>query len=353
MDKIKNILIAGETTVKQALKKMDETGDKILFVVDSDRRLKGTVTDGDIRRHILKEGVLSAPADKIMNPAPISIAEGFSKSEAREIMVSKTIDYLPVVDRAGKVVSSVRWLDLFEKNISNDELKGVITVIMAGGSGSRLAPVTSFLPKPLIPIGDKPIAELIMEKFSGFGCKDFYLSINFKASLLKAYFNEFKHVFNVNYVQEDKPLGTAGSLHLMKGKIKKPFFVSNCDILIEADYSDIYRFHRENRNKITIIVSMKHYTIPYGVCEIGAGGRLKGVREKPEYDFLVNTGLYVMDPDVVNDIPKNKLYHATDLIADYVRRKKKIGVYPVSEKSWFDMGEWQEFQKMFKKFGKE
>ena len=140
---------------------------------------------------------------------------------------------------------------------------------------------------------------------------------------------------------------------MLKGKIKRPFFVSNCDILIEADYSDIYKFHRENKNKITMIVSMKHYTIPYGVCEISNGGALKGIKEKPEYDYLVNTGLYVMDPDVINDIPKNKFYHVTDLIADYTKRKKKIGVYPISEKSWFDMGEWQEFQKMFKKFGKE
>jgi dTDP-glucose pyrophosphorylase len=353
MKKTGNMLITAEITVKQALKRMDEAAEKILFVTDRDIRLVGTVTDGDIRRHILKEGSLNVSIASTMNPKPISIEVGFSKGDAKEIMVSKAIDCLPVVDKSGKVVSAIRWLDLFEKHLANNELRGVTAVIMAGGTGSRLAPVTSFLPKPLIPIGDKPIAEMIMEKFSGFGCKDFYFSINFKANLLKAYFNEFKHVFNVNYVQEGKPLGTIGSLHLIGGKIKKPFFVSNCDILIDADYADIYKFHRENKNKITMIVSMKHYTIPYGVCEIGFGGRLKSIREKPEYDFLVSTGFYVMEPDVIQDIPINKFYHVTDLIADYTKRKKKIGVYPVSEKSWFDMGEWQEFQKMFKKFGKE
>ncbi|HBW21934.1 MAG: hypothetical protein A2X28_01950 [Elusimicrobia bacterium GWA2_56_46] len=353
MEKIKNLMIASEITVKQALKKMDEAGAKILFVADDAKRLIGTVTDGDIRRHILKEGLLGVPVARIMNSEPVSLLEGYSKEEAKGIMVSKAIDYLPVVDKVGKVISAIRWLDLFEKNISNNELHGVMAIIMAGGTGSRLAPVTSFLPKPLIPIGDKPIAEMIMEKFLSFGCRDFYFSINFKGNLLKAYFNEFKHLFNISYLQEDKPLGTIGSLHMLKGKIKRPFFVSNCDILIEADYSDIYKFHRENKNKITMIVSMKHYTIPYGVCEISNGGALKGIKEKPEYDYLVNTGLYVMDPDVINDIPKNKFYHVTDLIADYTKRKKKIGVYPISEKSWFDMGEWQEFQKMFKKFGKE
>ena len=249
------------------------------------------------------------------------------------------------------MVSVVRWLDLFEKNILNDKLSGVPTVIMAGGAGSRLAPVTAFLPKPLMPIGDKPIAELIMERFSGFGCKDFYLSVNFKANLLRTYFNEFRHMYNISYIQEPKPLGTAGSLHLLKGRVKKSFFVSNCDVLIEADYSDIYRFHQQNKNAITLVVSIKHHTVPYGVCEIGEGGRLKGIKEKPEYDFLINTGLYVMSPDVIGDIPKDTPYHVTDLIADYTLRKRKIGVYPVSEKSWFDMGEWKEFQKMFKKFG--
>jgi dTDP-glucose pyrophosphorylase len=351
MKKIQNLLITSEITVKQALKKMDEAAEKILFVTDGNQSLIGTVTDGDIRRHILKEGLLDAAVVRIMNPSPSFIEENFSKEMAKEIMISKTIDCLPVVNKARKVVSAIRWLDLFGENISNNELRGVITVIMAGGTGSRLAPVTSFLPKPLMPIGDKPIAEMIMEKFFSFGCKDFYLSINFKANLLKAYFNEFKHMYNVGYVQEDRPLGTVGSLHLMRGKIKRPFFLSNCDTLIEADYSDIYKFHRESKNTITMIVSMKHYTIPYGVCEIGTGGVLKGIREKPEYDHLVTTGLYVMDPDVTNDVPRNKFYHVTDLIADYTKRKKKIGVYPVSGKSWFDMGEWQEFQKMFKKYG--
>lgn len=353
MEKIKNLLVTSELTVKQALKKMDEAGEKILLVTDSGRRLIGTVTDGDIRRHILKEGSLGVSVSRIMNPAPIVLQEGFSKEEAKGVMISKTLDCLPILDKSGKVMSAIRWLDLFEKNVANRELQGVTAIIMAGGTGSRLAPVTSFLPKPLIPIGDKPIAEMIMDKFYSFGCKDFYFSVNFKANLLKAYFNEFKKLYNINYVQEDKPLGTIGSLHLLAGKVKQPFFVSNCDTLIEADFSDIYNFHRESKNKITMIVSMKHYTVPYGICEIANGGLLKGIKEKPEYDFLVSTGLYVMDPEVINDIPKDKFYHVTDLLGYYTKRKKKVGVYPISEKSWFDMGEWQEFQKMFKKFGKE
>jgi len=350
MEKIKNLLVAPCITVKQALKKMDDAGEKILFVTDHDRKLIGTVTDGDIRRHILKERVLSASVTRVMNPAPVSIEEGFAADVAKTIMVSRVIDCLPVVDKSGRIVTAIRWLDLFEKRSTNRELRGVTAVIMAGGTGSRLAPVTSFLPKPLIPIGDKPIIERIMDKFSDFGCKNFCLSINFKANLLKAYFNELKHKSHISYIHEDKPLGTAGSLRMLKGKIKVPFFVSNCDILIEADYSDIYRFHHASRNKITIIVSMKHYTIPYGICEIKKGGRLKGLVEKPEYDYLVNTGLYVMDPDVIDDIPKNKLYHATNLLADYVKRRKKIGVYPISEKSWLDIGQFEELQKALKRF---
>lgn len=352
MERIKQMLISPDITVKQAMKKMDEAGGKILFAVAESNRLVGCVTDGDIRRYILKGRHLGGPVSELLNHSPITITERISKKEAKNLMVTKAIECLPIVNEKGEIVSAIHWRDLFDNNKSSAELTGVPVVIMAGGAGSRLAPITNFLPKPLIPIGDKPIIEKIAEKFSAFGCRDFYMSVNFKANILKAYFSELKPDFRIHYVQEKKPLGTIGALHLLKKKFKKSFFVSNCDILIEADYSDIYRTHVNDGNDITLVVSMKHYTIPYGICEIGGKGKLKGIAEKPEYDFLVNTGLYVMNPEVLRDIPVGKLYHATHLITDYVKKGKKIGVYPISENSWFDMGEWQEMRKMLEKFGK-
>lgn len=221
---------------------------------------------------------------------------------------------------------------------------------MAGGEGSRLAPFTKILPKPLMPIGDKPIIEIIIGRFMDFGCNDFYLSLHYKANIIKAYFKDFEHQYKITYIEEEKPLGTAGSLLFLKDHIKKTFFVSNCDILIEADYADILKFHNRKKNKMTLVSSMKNFTIPYGVCEIENGGILKDIKEKPEFDFFVNTGMYVLDKAVLGDIPKNKLYNMTDLISDYLKKGEKIGVYPVSEKSWLDMGQLEALQEMLNKF---
>jgi NDP-sugar pyrophosphorylase family protein len=266
-------------------------------------------------------------------------------------MLSHGIDCIPIVDKNRKVVSLVRWLDLFADEFKKlKEKVGLPVVIMAGGEGRRLTPFTHVLPKPLVPIGEKPILELIMEKFAEYGCRDFYLSLNYKSNIIRAYLEEFKHSYGINYIQEEKPLGTAGSLRMLQPKIKGTFFTTNCDTLIEADYSDILKFHRAKKNKITLVGSMKHYGIPYGVCDIENGGFLKNIREKPEYDFLVITGLYVLEPDILSNIPENRFYHMTDLINDCIKKEEKIGVYPVSEKSWIDLGQWEELQGLLKKF---
>jgi len=350
MEKFKNIIVNPKITIKQALKHMDEAGEKMLLVADENRRLLGTVTDGDIRRWILKGDSLSDSVSKVMNKSPIFLSEGYGEEEARDLMVSQVIECVPVLNKNKQIVSAIRWLDLFEKRITKHKPINIPIVIMAGGIGSRLSPFTNILPKPLMPIGDKPIVELIMDKFIEFGCKDIYLSVNHKSSILKAYFRDHQHNYKIKYIEEGTPLGTIGSLYLAKDKLKSTFILSNCDILIEADYYDIVKFHNDNKNLITLIVSLKHYTIPYGVCEIENGGILKSIKEKPEYDFLVNTGSYILEPDVLRDIPRNKIYHATDLITAYIEKGKKIGVYPVSEKSWLDMGQWEEYQKNLKKF---
>jgi NDP-sugar pyrophosphorylase family protein len=201
-----------------------------------------------------------------------------------------------------------------------------------------------------MPIGDKPIIEMIVNKFFDHGCKRFYLSLNYKSNLIKAYFSDFEHEYKIDYILEEKPLGTAGSLHFLRNTIKKTFFVSNCDILIEADYSDILEFHLRKKNKITLVSSMKNFTIPYGVCKILNGGVLKNISEKPEYDFLVNTGMYILEPAVLSDVPKNRFYNITELINDYLKKGERVGVYPVSEKSWLDTGQFELLQQALKKF---
>lgn len=347
---IKEMFVSPEASIKEAFKRMDAAGKKIVFVVDPKDKLLGVVTDGDIRRWILKGQSLDDRIYVITNRKPRMLKKGFKIEDAREAMLSLEINSIPVVDEDQRMVSAVWWTDLFEKRKKGKALQDTAVVIMAGGEGTRLSPFTHVFPKPLIPIGDKPLIELIIDRFVESGCSDFYLSVNYKANILKAYFSELEHGYKLNYIQEEQPLGTAGSLYMLRDKIKKPFFVSNCDILVDADYPEILNFHTENSNSITLVVSMKHYKIPYGICRIENGGSLKEIAEKPEYDFLVNTGMYLLEPSTLRDIPEGKRYDITDLINDYLKNGKKVGVYPVSDKSWLDMGQWQQLQEAIRKF---
>jgi dTDP-glucose pyrophosphorylase len=353
MKKTSKLFVISEMSISRALKHMDEAGEKILLVVDNSNRLIGTVTDGDIRRWILKGRSHKNKIQEIMNKKPVTLNEDYSLEKAKDIMLSKKLQCIPVLDTKGVVISAVWWTDLFKTKFKIHKKINIPVVIMAGGEGTRLHPFTKVLPKPLLTIGDRTILELIIERFVEYGCNRFTLSVNYKSNIIKAYFNDFDHSYALNYVEEQKPLGTAGSLYLLRNKIKSTFYVSNCDILIEADYADILNYHRKNGNLITLVASMKHYTIPYGVCEVMDGGFLKKIIEKPEYDYLVSTGLYLLEPEVLKDIPSNTHYNITDLIKSYMQKNEKIGVYPVSEKSWVDIGQWEELKGTLKKFGVE
>lgn len=351
MERLKKTLIKPSYTIKQTLKQMDSVGEKTLFVVNKENEFLGAVSDGDIRRWILKGKSLTKNVTRVMNTNAVILKKGFTREEAKELMLSKVVESIPVVDDKKKLIAVISWIDLFGDESKPVRPLSLPVVIMSGGEGKRLVPFTNIFPKSLMPIGDKPIIELIIDRFTGFGCKEFFLSLNFKANILRAYFSEIKHDYKLSFIQENKPLGTIGGLHLLRNKLKLPFFVNNCDILIEADYYDIWEAHKKNRNYITLVVSLKHYVIPYGICEIENGGKLKGLKEKPEYDLLANTGLYLMEADVLKDIPKDKFYDVTDLIANCLKKGRKIGIYPVSEKSWIDIGQWQELRNSLEKFG--
>jgi NDP-sugar pyrophosphorylase family protein len=253
------------------------------------------------------------------------------------------------VDEDRKVEHILVWDAVFGngKKIAKPRLD-LPVVIMAGGKGTRLDPFTRILPKPLIPIGDKPIIELIMEKFVEYGIKHFIVSLNHKARMVKSYFEEAKRAFRIQYVIEDKPLGTAGALRLLAKKLKETFIVTNCDIIINCDYAELVDFHARSRNDLTIVVSCRNFVIPYGVCDIEHGGVLKSMREKPGYDVLVNTGMYVVEPKLIRLIPAGKDFNFTDLITRAKELKMKVGVFPISEASWLDIGQWEEYQKAVK-----
>ncbi|MBB6454538.1 dTDP-glucose pyrophosphorylase [Salirhabdus euzebyi] len=347
---VKQITINENMSVIEAIKKMDVTSKKILIVANEENKLMGVITDGDVRRWILKNGNLRNEVSYIMNTSPIVVNVGDEES-ALDIMKDKFIDAIPVVDRQNNVVNVVFW---------NKEVNGAFkmygdidipVVIMAGGKGTRLYPYTKVLPKPLFPIGDTPIVERIINRFVDFGAKNFYMTINYKKNMIRSYFADIEKEYDIEFIEEEKPLGTGGSLSLLRGELITPFFISNCDILIDANYSDIYNFHQKNENKITMITSLKNFKIPYGIVDLDDSGIIKETQEKPEYTHLINTGMYIVEPDLLDYIPENQFFHITELIDLCIAKGYKVGTYPVSEDSWLDMGQFDEMDNMIKKLG--
>lgn len=347
---MKDITLQFHATIKEAMEALDKTAEKVLLVVDEKQVLIGTLTDGDIRRYILKGRDLTGTIESAYNPNPISVfQEDLDPRKIKAVFLKNKIDVIPILGQDRKVVDFITWEKAFGNNRRSENQKlDVPVVIMAGGRGTRLEPFTRVLPKPLIPVGDKPVIDHIIDRFRAYGVCEFYLTIHHMSKILRAYFEEKNPDYSIKFAEEDEPRGTAGSLKLLTDKLNKPFFVSNCDIIIEADYVDIFQFHTKNSYDITLMASTKQFNIPYGICELNGSGRLERIQEKPEYNFLVNTGLYVLNPNVIDLIPDNKLFHITHLIDKVRESNGTIGVYPVSEKAWIDVGQWAEYRNALK-----
>lgn len=323
---------------------MDAANKKLLLVFDEEKFIN-ILSIGDIQRAIIKNCPLETPINNILRNNTRIALETDSFDSIKQTMEEFRIECMPVIDIHNKLVDVYFWEDVFgkDKGINTNKLN-LPVVIMAGGRGSRLKPLTNILPKPLIPLGKKTIIEEIMDRFVEVGCDTFHLSVNYKAETIKHYFEQLNNTeYHLNYFQEEKPLGTAGSLHLIRDKIKTSFFVSNCDIIIDEDYSEILNYHRHNNNELTIVSALKHFPIPYGIIETISGGVLDKLKEKPELTFQINSGFYIMEPNLLIEIPQNEFFHITHLIENIQKRKGKIGVFPVSEGSWKDIGAWDEY----------
>ena len=229
------------------------------------------------------------------------------------------------------------------------KLSDVSVVVMAGGKGTRLYPYTKILPKPLIPIGDVPIMERIIDKFRDAGVENFYATVNYRKSMIKSYFNDQMIDYKMCYVEENKPLGTAGSLKLIPERFDKPFIVTNCDILIHADYSDIYKYHQESGNELTIVSALKNIVVPYGVIHSSENGAVEFMEEKPKLSYFVNTGMYILNANLVDDIPEDEFFHMTHLADKLLAEGRRVGMYPIGEDSFLDMGEFEEMHRMEEK----
>lgn len=347
---IDKFLISKDSTIKEAMKQLGISSNKILFVIDDSRKLLGAVTDGDIRRWILHNGSLNKKVEFICNKRPVYVKETkYSIEDVKKIMINKKIESIPVINDNKKIVDALFWENIFgEKYKKPEKDLNIPVVIMAGGQGERMSHFTRIWPKPLIPVGEKPVIEVIMDSFNDNGCKEFFLLLNYKSEMIKSYFDNSELNYGIHYIKENKPLGTAGGLVLLPKKFPETFFLSNCDIIVKEDYEEMYNFHKRYNHDITIVASYKHFIVPYGVIQSNRE-KLEKIIEKPEHDYLVVTGVYIMQKRVINLIPKGKTFHMPDLIESVKQNKGKVGIYPISEKSWSDIGELEKYKETIKK----
>ena len=342
---IDQLTIVFDENILSALKKMNKIHRKLLIVM-KDGRFHSLVSIGDIQRAIIADVDLHEPVEKILRSKVNVASVGDDKQQVIRFMMEQRSEFMPIVDENGIIAEIILWDDVVGKKQKNRSEFTLPVVIMAGGQGTRLRPLTNVLPKPLIPIGEQTMMEDIMDRFVECGCKNFYVSVNYKADFIRHYFDNFsKPQYHIEYFQEDKPLGTAGSLHLLKDRINSTFFVSNCDIIIDEDYSEILQFHRDNKNEITVVAAIKNFSIPYGTLETGDRGQLLSLQEKPEVTYKINTGMYILEPHLIEEIPSDRLYHITFLIEKLIQDGRKVGVFPINEGSWTDIGNWDESMK--------
>ena len=327
----------------EAMKKIDGNTEGILFLTNDRSELVACITDGDIRRFLLANGNITDPAINAANKAPRSAQ---SVEEAIMIYNRRNFKAVPVVNSHGVIISVYTG----EGNVEDRrEPINIPIVINAGGKGTRLDPFTKILPKPLIPVGDLPIIEHIMNEFLTYNCTGFHIIVNYKRELIKAYFRDSGHSYDISWYDEESPMGTGGGLSLLKGKIDSTFFFSNCDNLLLSDYSRIFEHHRSSRNAITMICADKTLTVPYGVIEKSPEGFIESFREKPKMSFLINTGIYIVEPEVLDDIEDGVFADFPDIIKQQMDKGRRAGVFPVSENDWLDMGQLDELEKMRKR----
>lgn len=349
MKDITPYLVSPQIPVLEAISLIRLREPKALFIVDCHKILLGLFSEDDLRRYILNNGDLTAPITSAMNPNPVTLPFK-ERAKFSSIIQATQHTVYPVVNKAGKIMDILSGDDMknFLKDRSHSTLPADIhTVIMAGGLGTRLYPYTQILPKALIPIVETPICTRIMDHFKKYGCSIFDLILNHKKNMIKAYYSEENEGGRINFYEENNFLGTAGGLSLLKGKIDKTFFVSNCDILVEANYTQIYRFHKKEKNLITVIGALKNSHVAYGVIHLKENGsEIQEIEEKPTFSFLANVGLYVVEPEVLEYLKEDQFMHMTDLIARCIKNQKKVGVFPISGEDWLDMGQIEEMKQM-------
>lgn len=342
MKEIETYIVDKAYSLEQTMKAIDGNSMGFALVCEG-RRLFGIVTDGDIRRYLLTGGTLKESICNAANKELYFVHES-ERHLAAAIMAQESIAVVPVVNGDHELVDII--FDNPNKNIPKKKNLNIPLVIMAGGKGTRLWPYTDILPKPLIPIDGITITEQIMNRFSEYGCNDVYIIVNYMKDFIKAYFKEKAVRQSIHFIEEDNFLGTGGGLKYIKGLINETFFMTNCDVLIDCDYAKILDFHKERENTITMICAKKNMVIPYGTIEIDDKQQILSMKEKPAIEYNINTGVYLIEPELLELIPENESIHFPQLIELAMRHSQKAGTYIIDGEQWMDMGQMEELQQM-------
>jgi dTDP-glucose pyrophosphorylase len=345
MKKIEEIKLNINSTIKEALTIIDSGAVKFAIVVDKDDKLLGTLTDGDIRRGILNGKTLDDKIEDIYFKKPTVVDVNTSKEEIINICTTKKMYQIPVVDKEGKVIDIAMLDELLKPQTLPNKV-----VLMVGGLGTRLRPLTDTTPKPLLKVGGKPIIETIMQSFANHGFKDFILSVNYKSEMFEEYFGDGSHFgYNIEYVHEEKRLGTAGALSLMRDKLDDDFFVMNGDLLTNVNFENLLKFHQEGDAEGTMCVREYDFQVPYGVVDV-KDGKICSITEKPTHKFFVSAGIYMLSPKVLKHIPNDEFYDMPTLFEKLIETNDSAISFPLRE-YWLDIGRIEEFEKANDEYG--
>lgn len=333
-------LLSPTASIAQAIQRLDDASLRVVIIVDADRKVVGTVTDGDVRRALINQISMEDQVATIMNRSPVTVNSECSRSEMLEIMRRKDILQVPIINCSEAIVG----LETIYDRSGKDDLPNPV-VLMAGGFGKRLQPLTNSIPKPMLKVGGKPILEIIVDQLARSGLRSIFLSVHFKANLIKDYFQDGQRWgVQIKYLEEEEPLGTAGALSLLpKGIGNAPVLVMNGDVLTRVGFQEVIRYHNEQQSDITVGIREYEFQIPYGVITVDQN-RLCSITEKPTHSEFVNAGIYVINQCLLDHVERGVRTDMTDLIEMRLAENKEVSAFPIHE-YWIDIGRIDEFER--------
>ena len=343
---VNDIKLSVNSTIKDALQTINNGGLQVAIVVDENDALVGTVTDGDIRRGLLNGLDLNSSVSLVVHKSPSVASVGDTKESILKIALAKKLHKIPLVDELGKLVGIEDIEDIIRPVGKTNRV-----ILMVGGLGTRLRPLTQDTPKPMLKVGNKPILQTIVEKFAEYGFVNITMCVNFNASIIRDYFGDGKEFgVNIDYVLEQKRMGTAGALSLLKERPSEPFFVMNGDLLTNVNFEHILNYHTLNKATATMCVREYDYEVPYGVVKMN-DNKIIEIAEKPVQKFFVSAGIYMLSPEILDIIPQDEFYDMPTLFEKAIAQDKNVISFPIHE-YWIDIGRLEEYQKANEEYAK-